>query len=336
MGDRPLLHGLADAARHARPRNYGRERVPASGGLVYAINHLHWLDVPDRRRHARRATSTSSRRPKPSASRSSAATCAGTARSRCGAASPTATRCGTCARPRATGGWSASSSRGRASARAARGGAARRGDGRDPGGRAGDPGRDLRHAVLEARQLRALLGRLRRADALRRAAEGRARLQGGDRRDRARASTSSSTGSPRSTPGPARARPRRYERARRRARRRAARTGTVAIVGFPNVGKSTLVNRLTSTRAGGRARDARHDARPQGARLRVERQALPADRHGRRRHRRPAARSRARSPSRRARRSRRPTSSSSSSTRAPGSRRATRSSRRSCARRRSR
>ena len=41
--------------------------------------------------------------------------------------------------------------------------------------------------------------------------------------------------------------------------------GTVAIVGFPNVGKSTLVNRLTSTRTGGRARDAGHDARPQGA-----------------------------------------------------------------------
>jgi 1-acyl-sn-glycerol-3-phosphate acyltransferase len=29
-----------------RARAYGRERVPASGGLVYAINHLHWIDIP--------------------------------------------------------------------------------------------------------------------------------------------------------------------------------------------------------------------------------------------------------------------------------------------------
>ncbi len=29
-----------------RGRAYGRERVPASGGIVYAINHLNWIDVP--------------------------------------------------------------------------------------------------------------------------------------------------------------------------------------------------------------------------------------------------------------------------------------------------
>jgi 1-acyl-sn-glycerol-3-phosphate acyltransferase len=29
---------------HARA--YGLERVPAAGGAVYAINHLHWIDVP--------------------------------------------------------------------------------------------------------------------------------------------------------------------------------------------------------------------------------------------------------------------------------------------------
>jgi 1-acyl-sn-glycerol-3-phosphate acyltransferase len=30
----------------ARPRALGRDRVPKTGGLVYAINHMHWIDVP--------------------------------------------------------------------------------------------------------------------------------------------------------------------------------------------------------------------------------------------------------------------------------------------------
>jgi 1-acyl-sn-glycerol-3-phosphate acyltransferase len=30
----------------ARPRAYGRDRVPKSGGLVYAVNHMHWIDIP--------------------------------------------------------------------------------------------------------------------------------------------------------------------------------------------------------------------------------------------------------------------------------------------------
>jgi 1-acyl-sn-glycerol-3-phosphate acyltransferase len=29
-----------------RAHVYGRDRVPATGGAVYAINHLHWVDVP--------------------------------------------------------------------------------------------------------------------------------------------------------------------------------------------------------------------------------------------------------------------------------------------------
>ena len=30
----------------SRARAYGRERVPKSGGVVYAVNHMHWLDIP--------------------------------------------------------------------------------------------------------------------------------------------------------------------------------------------------------------------------------------------------------------------------------------------------
>jgi 1-acyl-sn-glycerol-3-phosphate acyltransferase len=29
-----------------RARAYGRDNVPATGGVVYAINHLHWVDIP--------------------------------------------------------------------------------------------------------------------------------------------------------------------------------------------------------------------------------------------------------------------------------------------------
>jgi 1-acyl-sn-glycerol-3-phosphate acyltransferase len=29
-----------------RIRTYGIERVPPTGGLVYAINHMHWIDIP--------------------------------------------------------------------------------------------------------------------------------------------------------------------------------------------------------------------------------------------------------------------------------------------------
>jgi 1-acyl-sn-glycerol-3-phosphate acyltransferase len=41
---RPLMGG--PTALMTRFRSYGRERVPRSGGLVVALNHFHWIDIP--------------------------------------------------------------------------------------------------------------------------------------------------------------------------------------------------------------------------------------------------------------------------------------------------
>jgi 1-acyl-sn-glycerol-3-phosphate acyltransferase len=41
---RPTLGGAARL--FARIEVFGADRVPANGGLVYAINHLHWIDIP--------------------------------------------------------------------------------------------------------------------------------------------------------------------------------------------------------------------------------------------------------------------------------------------------
>jgi 1-acyl-sn-glycerol-3-phosphate acyltransferase len=41
---RPTI-GLATALA-SRLRSYGTERIPQSGGLVIALNHFHWVDIP--------------------------------------------------------------------------------------------------------------------------------------------------------------------------------------------------------------------------------------------------------------------------------------------------
>lgn len=41
---RPTI-GLATALA-TRLRSYGTERIPQSGGLVIALNHFHWIDIP--------------------------------------------------------------------------------------------------------------------------------------------------------------------------------------------------------------------------------------------------------------------------------------------------
>ena len=41
---RPILGG--PTAIGTRLRSYGTERIPQSGGLVIAVNHFHWIDIP--------------------------------------------------------------------------------------------------------------------------------------------------------------------------------------------------------------------------------------------------------------------------------------------------
>jgi 1-acyl-sn-glycerol-3-phosphate acyltransferase len=41
---RPIMGG--PTALLTRLRVYGKERVPTSGGIVVAINHFHWIDIP--------------------------------------------------------------------------------------------------------------------------------------------------------------------------------------------------------------------------------------------------------------------------------------------------
>ena len=219
-----------------------------------------------------------------------------------------------------------------------------RGDGRAPGERADRPGRDPRLADLEARALPAGLDRVGRADDVRRAARRAARatrrprcsLAGRDPPPLGLAGRGPRARPPDGVPPAARRRgSAAWTTTHERVPSEVRSAGTVAIVGFPNVGKSTLVNRLTQSRAAVVHETAGRHARPQGAPLRLERRHVPADRHGRGRrgrHRavRPAHRRAGADGGRRGRpralRRRRA---------GRASRRATRSSRRSCAPRRS-
>ena len=264
-----------------RARAYGRERVPREGGVVLAINHLHWIDIP--------IVGALSPRNLDFVAKVEAANFPvlgrfirwhGTIAVRRGESDREAVRAMRQVRSRAAA-RSASSSRDAPAHGPAREGAAGRGDGRDPGRGAGRAGRDLRDAVLEARQLRAVLDRLRASDRLLRPAEERARLQGGDGGDRAF-----------DQPAVRLARRACTRRAGRRARLRRERQRTRRHRGDRRLPERRQVDarQPADRHAPGRgARDARRDARPQGARGRVERQALPADRHRRRRHRRSAA-----------------------------------------------
>ena len=138
-------------------------------------------------------------------------------------------------------------------------------------------------------QLPSGLDRLRRADALRWAAERRQGLQRGVGAAAGRRSAGSSSGWSSSTSS---GRPRRRVTASRRVPEAdedprtscggaAELAGTVAIVGFPNVGKSTLVNRLTQSRAAvvhetpGVTRDRKELLCEWNGHV------VPADRHGR-------------------------------------------------------
>ena len=162
----------APAARRASSRAlrvYGAERVPREGGVVLAFNHFHWIDPPafgaaTPRTRLLHGEDRGAPRPRPRA-----ADPRRSARSRSGAASPTATPSASCARSSRDGdalGLFVEGTRQRSGVPGR--GAAGRGDGRAPGGRAGRSRRDPRLAALAARQLPAGLGRVGRADALRR------------------------------------------------------------------------------------------------------------------------------------------------------------------------
>ena len=199
VGARPRTTWAGRRSLVTRARAYGRDRVPATGGLVYAINHLHWIDVPLVGVVSPRnidfvakveAVNCPGRRPLPALARHDR----GAAR-RVRPRRRAADARGGARRPRRR------PLRRRHAHASGRPGPAQPGAAMvaDAGGRAGRPGRRLRHAVLEAGRLGAMLGRLRRAASASRACR---RAERATRRRPSRssaASTCSSTGWPTST-----------------------------------------------------------------------------------------------------------------------------------------
>ena len=286
------LHGLAGALRSRAPARYGARAVPATGGCVLAINHLPG-STSRSSAASRRGTSTSSRRSRRTRVPGLGAFLAGT---------------GSIAVRRGESDRDAVRLDARVRAR-------RRAVGLFVEGtrqQLGRPGPVQPGAAMVAIQedvpvvpiavygtqfwklgnfapCSIALGEPFRFEGLPRAAG----LQGGEPRDRAAHQRALRLARRRARARPpARARRRRCERddeqleASRAAERRcSARSRSSA--SRTSASRRCQPAHLDARRR--RPRDARHDARPQGARLRLGRQALPADRHGRRRHRDPDA-----------------------------------------------
>ena len=164
---RPLRHSAGPAPLTRALRVYGSERIPQHGGVVLALNHFSWIDIP--------CFGVANPRNTYFLAKAEAHEIPGSAQFirafgsfavRRGESDREAVRRmrevvrdGQCARRLRRGDAAALRRPGR--------GAAGRGDGRAAGGRAGRLRRDPRLADVEARQLRAGVDRVERADALR-------------------------------------------------------------------------------------------------------------------------------------------------------------------------